>query len=366
MAFQIPTIASLAERARQAFRREMPGTDALVWPNVLSVHARVLALVLRPVYERLDWLWRQSFARTADRDHLVGRHGWDYGIAPAGATRATGLVETSGTPGTVYPAGIRLLSGSDVYVATAPATAAGGGGVALTVRAEVPGAAGNRIAGEVLRLADPGLYPGLGPEAEVGDDGLGGGADIEDTESVRARILDRKRRPPRGGAYSDYEQWAREVTGVANAWAAPAAYGPGTVVVFFTFEGRTNLIPTDGDVAAVDAALEARRRIAVEVVAAKPIAVPVNITLSVAPDTAEVRAAASAALAAVMQPERPNGAGGRMRPGRPLAPFVLSRSWLGEAVSLAVGEDRHRIAVPADDLSFVDGRMPMLGTVSFV
>lgn len=366
MAFNIPTVASLAERARQAFRREMPGTDALVWPNVLSVHARVIALVLRPVYERLDWLWRQSFARTADREHLVGRHGWDYGLAPSGASRATGEVSATGVPSTVYPAGIRLLSGSDLYVTTAAATANGDGDVVLAVRADVPGAGGNRIAGEVLRLADPGLYPGLGPEVEVGEDGLGGGAEVEDTESFRARILDRKRRPPKGGAYSDYEQWAREVTGVANAWAAPAAYGPGTVVVFFTFEGRTNFVPTDGDVAAVDAALEARRRIAVEVVAAKPIPVAVDITLSVVPDTAEVRAAATAALAAVMQPERPNGAGGRMRPGRPLVPFVLSKSWLSEAVSLAVGEDRSRISLPADDVSFVDGRMPVLGVVTFV
>ena len=369
MSLQIPSLATLRDRAWQAFRREMPGTDALVQPNTLSVHGRVLALVLRPVYERLAWLYDQCFARTADREHLVTRHGYDYGIVPSPAARAVGQVVTTGTPLAVYPAGIRLISGSDLYVTTAAATASSGGVVTLPVRAEVPGLAGNRIAGEAMLVADPGLYPSLGPDADVGPAGIGGGAEAEGTESLRARILARKRQPPKGGATTDYEQWAREVSGVANAWAAPAAYGPGTVVVFVTFEGRTNLIPTSGDLAAVQAHLAGLRRIAAEIVVVAPAPVTLNVTLSIVPDTAETRAATVAALAAVMAPERPpdarTGSGGRVRPGRPNAPFVLSRSWLSEAVSAVVGEDRHRISSPNSDRTYVDGQMPVLGTVTF-
>lgn len=46
-----------------------------------------------------------------------------------------------------------------------------------------------------------------------------------------ARILDRIRRPPAGGNRYDYVKWAKEITGVAEAWCVPLGQGLGTVDV---------------------------------------------------------------------------------------------------------------------------------------
>lgn len=43
------------------------------------------------------------------------------------------------------------------------------------------------------------------------------------------RVLDDIRHPPAGGNKYDYRAWAREVTGVADAWTVPMGQGAGTV-----------------------------------------------------------------------------------------------------------------------------------------
>lgn len=359
MAYQIPSLATLGARAWAAFRAELFGTDALAKPNTLAVHAKVLALVLRPVHERLAWLYRQIFASTADAEHLERRHGYELGMPRKAAGRAAGPIETTGTPLATYPAGVRFLAGSALYLATAAATADGAGDVTFQVRAQSAGAAGNLDAGATLTVADPGTWPALGPTVTVAAGGLGGGADLEDLEVYRARILDRKRSEPQGGSYGDYERWAREVPGVLRAWAAPATGDPGVIALFFTFADRTNGIPEAGDVAAVEAYLAARRQIRRGLMVAAPTAVPVAVTISdLDPDTVAVRGAISDALVALF-------AGPRIRPGLPGDPFTLSRSWIGEAVSRAAGEAAHVLTLPAADATFTAGQMPVLGVVTF-
>jgi uncharacterized phage protein gp47/JayE len=46
-----------------------------------------------------------------------------------------------------------------------------------------------------------------------------------------ARVLDRIRRPPAGGNKYDYVKWAKEITGVSEAWCVPLGQGLGTVDV---------------------------------------------------------------------------------------------------------------------------------------
>ncbi|WP_292654048.1 baseplate J/gp47 family protein, partial [Mesorhizobium sp.] len=166
-------------------------------------------------------------------------------------------------------------------------------------------------------------------------------------------------RPPQGGAYSDYEQFARAVPGVIQAWAFPFADAPGTVGVWFLFEGRENGIPEAGDIALVQDALEARRLIRAGLSVAAPVPAPLTITIaSLAVDTVQTRAAISASIAAMLVR--------RARPGVASAPFTLSRSWISEAISLAVGEDRHFLIDPSGDITYVGGEMPVLDTISYV
>lgn len=352
------SLAAIAQAIRGDLRRELPGTDATVWPNTLAVFAKVVAMAIHLVELRAEWIYRQIFASTADARHLE-RQAYELGLSRKQASPATGRILTTGTPGAVYPQGIGFLSENTLYRTTGEAVAAGNGDLILRVYSTTSGASANRVGGSSVSLADPALFPTIGSTGTVDLDGLGGGADIEDDESLRARVLDRKRRPPQGGAYSDYEQIARAVPGVLKAWAWPFANGPGTVGVWFLFDDRPDFIPTDADVEAVRAEIEARRLIRAGLYVNAPIPTPLDITISsLGVDTVDVRSRIEAGLRAMLYE--------RAKPGVAAEAFVLSRSWISEAISQAIGEDRHVLTSPSADVIYTDGQYPVLGTVTYL
>ena len=357
MAFLPRSLAAISAAIRGDLRRELPGTDATVWPNTLAVFSKVVAMANHLVEQRAAWIYRQIFATSADRQHIE-RHAYEFGLARRAASPSLGVIVTTGTPDTVYPAGIAYMSGAELFRTSGEARAAANGDLLLRVFSEKPGAVMNRAAGDVLTLADSALFPSLGAQATVATDGLGGGADAESDEALRARVLDRKRRPSQGGAYSDYEQLALAVPGVVKAWAWPFADGPGTVGVWFLFAGRPHLIPAAPDVLAVREELENRRLIRSRLSVAAPQPLPVDVTIAgLGRDTVETRLAIEASLKEMLFE--------RGKPGVAIEPFVLSRSWVSEAISQAVGEDRHVLHAPLADVVFVDGQYPILGAVTY-
>ncbi|MEW6121657.1 MAG: baseplate J/gp47 family protein [Pseudomonadota bacterium] len=360
MAFSTRSLDEIGAAVRGAFRQFLPGTDATLRQAFVWVSAKVVALLAREYELRLAWIYAQLFVRTVTDMAMLRMHGADYRIYQKTAAAASGAVTGMGQAGVTYPAGIRLYSAGVTYVTTAPFTAAGDGTVSALVQAESRGAATNRDAGAALTLADPALYPSLSQDFDVGPDGLGGGADIEDLESLRKRILARKAKPPQGGALGDYETFALEVPGVLKAWAHGFSNGVGSIVVFFLFTGRTDNIPEPADVAAVQAHIDGKRLIRVdEEVAVAPIPAPLAVTIAdLDPDTPEIRAAIEANIRAVLY--------ARARPGLAAAPFVLSRSWISQAISDAAGEDSHSLVVPATEtITYVGGQIPVLGTVTY-
>lgn len=367
MAYTSPSLNSLAQSAWAAIRTYLPGSDAMPKKNVLVVLAKAWALLLGDVYRRIEWTFRQIFASTADEDVLEKIHGFEENVQRKAASRASGTVTGTADAGESFAAGVRFISGAVGYVSTATATADGAGAISFTVRAEVAGASANLDAGASLTLADPGSYLTLSPEFVVASGGVAGGTDREDIEDYRARILDKKRRPPQGGALSDYEQWAMEVPGVAAAWAARTTNSPGTVTVWVVVDGRENGIPTEDDIEVVQAYIDDLRRIGSQISVVAPVPQPVDITISgLTPNTASVRAAVADKLAALFAPDA-DGASprGRMRPGMPDTDFTLSKSWIGEAVSQAVGERRHVLTAPAADVTIEAGKYPVLGTITY-
>lgn len=359
MAWSIRSIDEASAAIRGAFRRFLPGTDTALKNNFVTITAKVLAGMSHEFELRMGFVSRQMFARTAALPFLR-LHGADVGVFQKPASSAFGTVEGEGQGGALYPAGIRFVSGRDTYVSTVPAQASPLGAVLFTVRSETKGAAANRDAGGLLTVSDPGLYPTLEAAFTVSSSGLGGGADVEDVESFRARVLFRKANPPGAGKLSDYERIVRDVPGVLKAWAYRDSLTPSFLVVFFLFRDRPDRIPTDGDRLVVQAALSAQRLIRVnDSVAVAPTAVPLNpVIANLTTDTEDVRAAVSTAIDAVLYE--------KARPGVPGDVFLLSRSWISEAVSQVVGEEGHKLNWPASDLPYTNGQYPVVGTVSFV
>lgn len=359
MPFRPRDLTAISQSVRGSFRQYLPGTDATIRQNVNYVLGKVIALLAREYELRLEWLYKQLFLSTATDLEHIRIHAADYRIYQKPASAASGSIAGTGAASTTYPAGVRWYSGGVTYVSTAPFMSDASGAWAAAVQAEQTGALTNRAPDAVMTLADAALFPTLSPQALVGAAGLGGGADLEDKESLRQRGLARKAQPPQGGALPDYEQFARDVPGVLKAWAWQFTDGIGSIAVYFLFEGRENNIPAPSDVAAVQAAIEARRLIRVDdAVAIAPIPAPVNVGIEdLSVDTADVRAAIEESLARVFVE--------RARPGIAADPFVLPVSWISEAISTATGEDRHTLVAPATDLMFTGGAIPVLGTVTY-
>jgi uncharacterized phage protein gp47/JayE len=358
MAWTIRSLADISARTRGAFRQYMKGTDAALNTNFVTVVAKVLAGISHEFELRMAWLTKQLFLSTAT-GRFLALHASDIGIFRKGASSASGSITVTGTPNFTYSAGVRFLSGNITYVSTTPATASPLGIVTLLVKSDATGAHTNRDADGVLTLADPVLWPSLGQEATVGAAGLGGGADAENDDNLRARALHRKRNPRSGGRLTDYETVALAVPGVFKAWAFRRPLAPGYLAEFFLFEGRPNGIPTAGDVLVVQAAIDAERLIRIDDgVAIAPTPLPIDIEINgLSNDTDDVRAAINFNLASMYVE--------KCRPGIEGDTFTLSRSWISEAISQASGEDRHVLAWPLGDIVLTNGQFPVPGVVTY-
>lgn len=343
---------------RAAFRQYLPGTDAAPKNSFVTVIGKVVALIANELELRIAAILPQLFLSTATGTWLE-RHCAEIGIARRPAASAAGNLTATGTASATYSSGIRFSLGTVIYESTASATADGSGNLTIPVKATTKGTVTNRDAGAVLALLDPLSWPGLSATATVAAAGLGGGADIEADTSLRARGLQRKANPPQGGALSDYERIVLAVPGVLKAWAWRVPASPGTVLVHFLFEGRTDYIPEAGDVTAVQAAIDASRLIRVDdSVAAAPVAQEIDVTLSgLSLDNSTVRASIEASIRAMFL--------ARCRPGITGDTFTVSRSWISEAISTAAGEDRHVLTLPAADITLTGGAFPVLGTVTY-
>lgn len=362
MSFAVRTLDEISKTVRGAFRQYLPGTDASLKGNVLYVIGKVVALLSREYELRLGWMFKQFFLTTATHEPIIRLQADELGVRQKPASAATGGIFGTGAAHEAYPAGVRFVSAGITYVTVAAFQANALGDFVATVAAENFGAVTNRDADAVLLLADPSLYPTLAVEATVGADGLGGGADAESLDALRTRALSYKRNPPQGGALADYERWALEVAGVTKAWAAQFDTGFGTVGTWLLFSGRPNGIPTDADLAVVQAHIEGKRLVRAQYYAVAPVAVPVDLEIRLSPDTATQRAAVTAQLTAFFDATARET---RMRPGLPGAPFTLPRAWVSEAISTTDGEDSHTLIEPADDLVFQPGELPVLGSIDW-
>jgi uncharacterized phage protein gp47/JayE len=358
MPFLIPDLPALVQRTANAFRVNLKGSDAKLWPNNVSVAAKVIAGAIWEPFAFLDYIRQQIFVSTADGPFLE-RHALEYGMARLPATFAQGSIVLTGDPNVAVPAGLVCRRADGVlYDVTSSGTTDGSGNITLQVRAQVAGKGGNAAPGVAVTLTA--LVDRMNVVGAVASAGIGLGADIESYESLRQRVLFRKRMPPHGGAAHDYIAWAREVNGVTRVFVDPvtATNNRTSVGVWFLMDDTyENGIPLDSDVAAVATYIDVLRPAGAIVSVAKPEAVPIDITLSVSPDTTAVRNAVIAELRDLFRRQA--------RVSTLTEPYTLYRSKLIEAISIATGEDHDNLTAPAGDVAIDAGSIPVLGEVTF-
>lgn len=350
-----PSIEDLMRQAEAEINARLPGADSRLRWNNLSVIAAVLAGGLHEVYGYLDGIAEAVLPDRATGDVLERHAAW-RGLLRKPATPAAGTVLLTGISGAVVPAGARLLLGDRAeYAVEASALIGADGTGSVTVEALTLGAAGNAAPGTEVRFVSP--VAGVASAASVGPLGLGGGAELETDESLRARLRARVQLAPHGGAAHDYIAWALEVPGVTRAWVR--VIPPCQVRVLFTMDDSyPNGIPLPQDVANVQAHIETRRPVTAMVIVKAPNPVPVDfIVQSLVPESnaaiPDVRAAIIAELKDMI-----------LRDGAPGSPLLVSH--VREAISIAAGEWDHVPLSPAANVPIGPEQLPVFGSIAWV
>lgn len=349
MPMQRPTLQQLIDQGSAEFESRLPGVLASLRRSVVGVINRVLAGALSALYQYAEWLNRQAWPDQADAEYLDD-HGKRWGIERTPAAAATGTVRLTGIDGTAVPAGTTLMR-SDGLLYTLPVDAIIAAGQALaTAQALQLGAAGNAGVGTSLVLSSP--VPGVSSVATTYTV-MAGGADAEDDEPYRARILARIRQVPQGGSADDYVAWALQVPGVTRAWVSAGDFGAGSVAVRIMRDDDASPLPDAGELAAVQAHIDQLRPVTAAVYVIAPIAVPLNLRIQLLPDSAAARAAVTAELADLIRREAAPGS-------------TVLLSHLREAISSAAGEFDHVLTVPAANVAHGAGEIATLGVITWV
>ncbi|OSK27552.1 bacteriophage V tail protein [Escherichia coli M056] len=323
--------------------------DAVLRRMDAEVYARVQAAAVHTLYGYLDYLARNMLPDMCDEDWLY-RHAQIKRCPRKTAVAAKGFVRWEGVSGTLtLPAGTQLLRDDLVTFTTTQSATASGGLLRVPVVADDAGSAGNTDDGTALRLGTP--VTGLSSTGYA--DSLNGGADAEELEVWRARVLERYYWIPQGGADSDYIIWAKEISGVTRAWTFRHYQGIGTVGVMVATSDPTKPAPGEETVQAVREHILPLAPVAgggLFVFAATEKIIPLTIALS--KDTEEIRTAVIAELNALM-----------LRDGQPSGRIYHSR--ISEAISLAAGEVAHQLRSPEGDVVLGKTELPVLGAITW-
>lgn len=353
MSFERPTLTEIDARVRGDIVANMDAVPIVRKGTVLGAIARGVAGASHMAHGFIDWVFLQIFADTADSENLERQAGF-RGITRSAAATSAGNVTLSGQDGAVLLRGSSLVSAEGIEVETSADATIVGGVASVAVAAVETGAASNLDAGTALTIVSP--PPGL-TGAAVADGGLSGGTSAQTDQQLLAQYLLRLRRPPHGGNENDYRQWAVEagvVSDVNRVFVSPGEMGLGTVTVRFTVDDAPHgPAPSAEELETVRAYIDTQRPVtAGDFFVLAPVLLAVDHTLSVTPDTPEVRAAVTAKLADLYELKGEPGAG-------------MPISHIRAAISGATGEEDHDLTAPAASIAAAPGIMLVLGEVTF-
>lgn len=348
MSFERPTLSTLIKRAVSSIELLLPGADARLRVGFENVIAKVVAAAAHGLHGHLLFLSKQIFPDTAESQYLR-RWAAIWKTTPKDPSKASGSISVTASVATPMLAGTKWQR-SDGLLFETDALVTVTGTMEVAVTAELVGANGNTDTSTALTITSP--IANITSPATVAGSGLTGGADAETDAALLVRVLLRIQTPPSGGGPSDYVRWAKEVSGVTRAWEYPAELGLGTVTVRFATDGESSPIPSGSKVAEVQAKIDGIAPVTSVPTVVAPIDTPLALSITIVPNTAEVKAAVTAELEAFL-----------LRAAKPGSTLLWSQ--INEAISIATGETDHVLTVPATDVVHTTGQMPTLGTITW-
>lgn len=319
----------------------------------LAVRLLACAVQLESLYRYADWCVAQAFPQTAVGENL-DRQGALRALTRNGGAAAEGEIEFSipmalGHDLIIEEGTVCCTTGLQRFVTVQTGVLpAGECSVRVAARAEQPGEAGNVAQNTitVLTLAPTGVTACTNPEP------FSGGANDEEDEHFRARILQTYAELPNGANAAWYRVRAMDHDGVAAATVLPRVNGVGTVgVVIASEEG----MPSQALIDEVYESLQSAREIAVDVTVRAPDVVNVSVAGTIKPaqnvSFAEASAAAEQAIRARLS-------GGNLG-------MSVYRSQLISAVMSTGKVENCTLIAPSGDLSLSETGLAVLQSVSF-
>ena len=318
----------------------------------LAARLYAAAAQVQALYAQAAWVLDQSFPQTAQGEFL-DYHGETRNISRIAATAAEGVLRFSVDQAVSQPLNIpegtvcMTAAGVRYETTEAGAIAAGELWAEVPARAVEQGEGGNVGADRVvlMAVAPAGVARCTNPQPFTG------GADQEDDETLRARILDSYRRLPNGANAAYYEQEAMRFEGVAAAKAVGRPRGVGTVDVYIAASSGA---PEEPLRQAVEEALQKSREIAVDLQVLAPTLSPVAVTVAVAAASGYTFDAAKAdtedALAGFF--------------GGHLLGQAVTLADLGNLLYSLDSVANYHFTAPAADVEALPSRLPTLGTVT--
>jgi uncharacterized phage protein gp47/JayE len=290
MPFSVPDLTTIIDRIVADMVSKLTGGAPLLEQSLLKILAKVFGGTIHGNYGYVSNLSEEILPDLATTTFL-DRHAYVWGLSRIAATFATGNVTFAGVNGTTIPIGTSLIRDDGVEFDTTGGGTIAGGTATVPVEAVEAGEDGNTPVLTQLTLVSP--IVDIVDFAIVAAGGLTGGADEETDEELRARILLRIKNPPAGGSESDYEQAGLTVAGVANIYIYPNQNGliatPGYVTAVVL--GDSPKVPGAGILADVQTALDTIKPVTATIVVDPIDDVDVDITVSITPNTSDIRAA---------------------------------------------------------------------------
>lgn len=358
MPWPITSLKDREERLRAGIAAGLKLTTTPGRMSNIGVISAEVAGEIDDVHQHIAWQAAQRFTRTANEEGLINIAA-EFGMTRHAPQAAVGQITVTGTNGATLEAGSRFQDASGAFYATDSEVTIAAETATVAATAETAGTAGNIAAGTSLSLVSP--VAGIAATATVST-AFTEGREIEDIEAFRSRILFRQANPPMGGSDADYVRFAFDVAGVTHAWVTPMAMGLGTVTVrIAAYDDPGGPVASEtlrsrvadrinGYVNPITNQWEGRPATAQVFVVAAGLNLIDIVFDSLTPTDSKTIAAIAANIQALF---RSIG-----EPG-----VTVRHSWIGGAISAAVGENYHKLATPAGDVICGTNEMPFLSRI---
>lgn len=297
MSYTPPKLTELIKRARDDFNAV--GVRSLLIDAIAMAHAGQT----NGLYEFLGWISRQIVPHIAD-DEILLLFCQFWGIQRKMPNKSRGQLMLTVRGDTTITAGTQWQASSGLIIECNQSKLLSSGTATVEVVAINEGAESNVNGGVEFELISP--VANVESKAVLSETGMTGGADIENINSLRARLLFRVQYPPSGGNKWDYIRWARECAGVTRAWCIPAPLYCNYVTVVFVLDEQVNIVPTNDDINRVRDYINGHinpitnqfegKPPAAELIVKAPKIKVINPKIRLFPDNPETRAAVYSAL----------------------------------------------------------------------